>query len=217
MRNYVLVCILLNLSMDASAQRPVKAWEWSNDQRLSLRADPTAAASRVRDAKPLLEGYVTQTGSDPVYDVIVGSRDAHLLLPFEIFGQLVRMGLAEDPVTRKAYRLAKDALREQLGLPSDMWVQLESIAAPYQASMREQRDYATRTIRTYDTSDRKSSKRILSDRVCRDRHAALSEAQSRFGRSFVRFLYEGVAADMVEVVLRQPDFARLRSVDGGCR
>lgn len=213
MRKFLkLVALLLVAPAMLAADPPREAWEWTDTERFEARMDSARAAERARDAQSLsvtAGGYAAQP-----YDVIMGNRDAHLFLPFELFNHLVKMALAEDPTTRSTYRAAKETHRVQLGLPVDMWLQLETITAPLKDSQVRERNYA---ISTEHRSAADPMPRALALDVCRDRYAALTQARDRFGPAFVRFLYAAVAPDLTQFVFSKPDVAALKAANRGCR
>lgn len=181
-----------------AAQSPRRPWEWTDEERLAARADAAAAAARVERAARTAALNSTAVAARP-FDVIAGQHEPQLLLPFEVFDYMMRMGFAEDAATRRAYRAAKDVQRENAGLPSIFWDELESMTAPYRGSLARQRAGAA------------------GEEVCRDRFDSLIKVTNRFGLSFLRFLYEGVAPDMTQIIFKKPNIAALRAQSGGCR
>jgi len=198
------------------------SWEWDDNDRIAARMDAVAAAERVvRDEKKRgVSGKVSSEGAEPLrdsrkaIDIIDGKHDPHLFLPFELFDQLVRLGFADDPLTSSAYRVSKEEQRRQLGLPPDMWERLESMVAPYRSDRTREREI---TFSSLPAQERRSEAARISMLLCRDRYAALMEAEGQFGPSFKRFLYTAVAPSMSAVVIIKPDPAQLSLVNGGCQ
>lgn len=173
-------------------------WAWSNGERIAARVDDSAAASRARGE---------------AYDVILGKRDPQLFLPVEVFDNVVSLAYADDPATRSAYRESKEEYRQALGLPSDMWTRLESTTAAYRAERRRERELAL-SGQTPAGSLESARVRVV---LCRERFAALREAERELGSAFTRFLYVAAAPTMTKVVLRKPDAAELsRIAEGRC-
>lgn len=196
-----------------------QAWEWDDRDRIAARVDPAAAAERLRRGETVREdSRLSAEGagdsSMKAVDIIDGRRDPHLYLPYELFDQLVRLGFADDPPTRSAYRESKDEQRRQLGLPEDMWERLDSIVAAYRSDRNRQHDVALSGL---PGEDRASASTRIEMLVCRDRYAALQEGQTQFGPAFKRFLYTAVAVTMSDIVLQKPEPERLATINGGCQ
>ncbi len=193
------------------------AWAWDDSDRITARMDDAAARVRVRRdrTRKSATGPATESVSTEPVDVIDGKYDPHLFLPFELFDQLMTMGFADDVRTRAVYRAIKDPYRQRLGLPEDMWERLESIAAPYRSDRKRERENAFSSL---PATERLAEGKEIAMLLCRDRYAALQEADRQFGPSFKRFLYEAVASSMSSVVIRKDnDYeATLASVNGGC-
>lgn len=206
-------------------QRDVKAvkqaWEWDDGDRIAARMDSSAAAQRLQrhDKQQRRNGVSANSSASTDYpakaiDIIDGSHDAHLYLPFELFDQLVRLGFADDPQTRSAYRESKDKQRQEAGLPPDMWERLDSLVAPYRSDRKRERDIAFSSL---SESDRRLESERLALQVCRDRYVAMREANHQFGPSFKRFLYTAVATSMSSTIVRAQNPKTLAVVNGGCQ
>lgn len=208
-------------SSEQEATHRKNSWEWSDAERIAARLNDVEAAARVRAASGSLSrashavgtAGATRVGSNDPHDVIVGSRDPQLFLKFELFDYMVRLSFADDEVTRSAYREIKDKRRAKLGLPPDMWQRLEVIVAPYRADRRREREIA---LSDRPEAERTADLKVVAALLCRDRFAALTEAEAQFGRAFDRFLYTAVAPDMIQVIARKPDDRVLARVSGGC-
>ena len=196
----------------SKAGREKRAWEWSDQERIASRMDDVAAAARLRTHRASTTRGELVSATEP-YDVIVGRRDAHLFLGAEVFDHLLSLAYADDARTREAYRESKDDQRSAVGLPSDLWDQLAVITAAYRADRLQERSIATAANR----STSKRGVKGLETLLCRDRAAALHEAETIFGPAFTRFLYEAVAPNMVEFVLRKPDTTFVRGATGECQ
>ena len=203
----------ISQKVSTSSAHDSSPWQWSDQDRIAARLNDAAAALRVRAhrASGAAEG-AGAAGSIEAYDVIVGNHDSHLFLPFEIFDNLISLAFADDPNARAAYRESKEDQRKELGLPGDMWEQLESIVAPYRAGRRQERHLAFSNPTAEVRTEQQTNARML----CRDRLAALGEAQTTFGPAFKRFLYVAIAPTMTQVVLRKPDSNFVKVANGEC-
>ena len=196
-----------------------QAWEWDDGDRIAARMDSSAAAQRLqrhdkqRRRVSANSSAFTDDGAKAI-DIIDGSHDAHLFLPFELFDQLVRLGFADDPHTRSAYRESKDRQRQQTGLPPDMWERLDSLVAAYRSDRHRERDIAFSSL---SERDRRLESERLELQLCRDRYVAMREANHQFGPAFKRFLYTAVAASMSSTIVRPQNPQTLAVVNGGCQ
>lgn len=201
------------------AQSPKEPWMLTVEERIALCTDDAAAAARVRadraSERPAVTYKVDGTASDPagtLYDVIVGSRDPQLFFPHDLFDNLAKMAYAEEFETRLAYRESKEDDRKAIGLPADFWESLEVISAAYRADRRDAEHYA---LSQRPESEKHAAKEVAYKRMCRDRRAAMREAEERFGAKFTQFLYTAVAPTMTRLVLRKSDPQEIRRVMTG--
>ncbi len=195
-----------------------RAWEWDDGDRIVARLDKAAARERLRRHAQQWQSNRTGVGSAAVptepFDVIDGSDEPHLFLPWELFDAMMRMAFADDALTREAYRSTKEDQRQRLGLPEDMWERLESIAAAYRNDRRLERENAFSSL---PKSSRDEEAVRIGELLCRDRYAALVEADRQFGPAFKRFLYTAVASSLSSLEILEPDAATLESVNRGCQ
>lgn len=199
----------------------LEPWRWSDDARVSALLDERAAAVRVEAAqrrqshRAISSTALPQPHGTTFVDVIDGRRDPHLFFPFELFQHFVLSAYTPNVNVRIAYRSSKsDALRQH-ELPADMWERLEGITAAYRGAMQHEESNASAYNRTQHVADSRQLRATTS--MCRDRHAALLEAQATFGPEFTKFLYKAVAPDIQRRLLRRADRTRLlRAATGEC-
>jgi hypothetical protein len=201
----------LALVIVPSADPPV--WRIPAEVRVQRRFDPA-----LREARALAAHHArVASGGTPVpvgreQEVIVGRDNPELLLPFEIFRRLIRVGFASDPEVRDVYRQSLEQARREVGLPDDFWVRLEAItsrvrlksAAPQMQAVEMGQE---QTVMTPEA-------RVL----CSERAAALARARAEFGEdTFDRFLYLGVAPSMfIATVGEGPTPELLLEFEKGC-
>lgn len=174
----------------AAAGQTKPAWEWTDDERIAARTNPTLAAIRVGSAS---QG--APTGLQPA-DVIDGKRDSALFLPVELFESVVRHGFLDDGFREAfAHQIAAS------GLPADFWPRLERIADRYIDDLR-------------DASERSAA---LQPTLCGDRAAALAAARAELGPALDRFMYAYVAPSRKDILGDLPDASRLTAMSQGCR
>ncbi len=197
-------------------------WEWTDSERIASLTDPAAAAARVRldrasDGSSIRYQVGGSSGDNTAaepHDVISGSRDPHLFFAFELFEHAVKLAYADDPRTRVAYREALEEERKALGLPDDLWARLEVMTAAYRADRREERRIGLSNLADVGKHAALNANYAL---LCRDRRAALKEAEKAFGRTFIRFLYTAVAPTLKRTILRRVTAEELQAlVNGEC-
>jgi hypothetical protein len=182
-----------------------------------LRVDTLGAAARVRAERTRANaalGAIKSDSAQPLpqpYDVIDGKQNPELFLSYELFDELMLMGFADDAATREAYRNSKEYYRKAQGLPSDLWSRLDELSVLYRMDRARDKTPRPAMRAVVEAESTKASD------LCRDRFEALSSAERAFGPAFRRFLYVAIAPDLFQVVLRQPDLARLLTVIGGCQ
>jgi hypothetical protein len=122
------------------------------------------------------------------------------------------MAYAEEFETRLAYRESKEDDRKAIGLPDDFWDSLEVISAAYRADRRDAEHYALSQL---PESEKHAAKEVAYKRMCRDRRAAMREAEERFGAKFTQFLYRAVAPSITSLILHKTDPQEMRRVMAG--
>ena len=169
------------------------AYKWTVDQRLSVRFDPADMEKRL-DAIDMVPRPERGTS------VVDGARNPELLLPTELFFQLLKIGFDPDPDARKLYRSRIDPVAIELGIGPELWPTLKELAAGLLPSA--------------------SGKRPTWEEVCRGHFEALAASRKAFGqKAFDRLLYEAVAPRVKISVLDTSGEAekQLRDMEDGCR
>lgn len=190
-----------------------EAWQWSLDERL-------AARQTLSEAQP--EYPSTGVGSSATFKgpKLDGSKSPELLLPGELFRQLLSLGFVPSAEARRIFRTNIMAGASHLRLPPDFWEQLEVISGDYLHAHEEARKLGVE-LRRAGAAERS---RILSrlEEVqglqCGLRYMALRAVRSSFGaKLFDRFLYEAVAP-LTQITLTAPQTRdRLAWAEEGCR
>lgn len=219
MRNPLLAIAFVG-ALPLLAESPTQPWEWTDAERIAAMTDDVAAAERLRvyrESERLaptitVDGIASSDSTATLYDRIDGKRDPHLFFLPDLFDSLVRMANADEFVTRRASRERYEADLKAIGMPADFWENLEIISAVYRADHKEWAHYAFSQL---PQEEKRAGIEVASGRMCRDRRAALREAQERFGPKFNQFLYTAVTRGRFELVLRKPDAEALRRVAAG--
>jgi hypothetical protein len=206
-----LVLVLL-AQPQPSVEPPV--WRIPNEKRVERRFDPAKRQARVdaaRKANLKAEGPA-QLRSSSGHDAIVGRDYPDLLLPFEVFRRLVRVGFSDDPGVRDGFRASVEPARRELGLPDEFWAKLEGITVRYRLSAQALQQTPSAS------SDEKLSAKQSARGVCSARAKALAAARREFGEeTFNRFLYLGVAPGMVLISDdNAPGPEKLLEIEKGC-
>lgn len=225
---YVLVTILLLVTpLHGDDSRPERAetkaaWEWTLDERLAVRFNPTLAMQRANKLSAAVRSVEVSTGVADLLDVVDGNETPELFAPGELFNVLLN-GYRGD----KAFRdISRSLLREriqQFGLDHEQfWTDLEVITSNYltiaarretllakvaEASPREQR----RLVRGLQDMDRE---------LCAARAEALADARHYFGAdTFNRFLYTVVAPGLRigSDTTAEATPGHVRFLEGGCK
>lgn len=204
-------------------------WEWTDDERIAARLDPAQMRERA-DAFARRErnhpNDATESEESSPRDVIDGSRNPELFLPYELFNWLMNGVVTEDPKARDLWRLSLGSRLRGTGVDeASFWQQLEQVVAGYTRVQSEQDQIAEEGARTSDVGKRRSLRKKQESFglvLCRARHEALEAARAHFGReTFDRILYDGVAASgLTSSAVHTPgrdEAAGLRYVAGGCK
>src|SRR5581483_4025186 len=146
MKSYIATAIALLLGASFSSAAPsehTKApWEWTNQERLAARFDPSQIGDRdaaYATAHPQLrssgghrtEANAVEGGKRGVVYTIDGTRNPELLLPTELFDALLS-GLQPNATMATRQRAFYGRIIKKLGYDeADFWSQLESASASY--------------------------------------------------------------------------------------
>jgi hypothetical protein len=197
------------------------AWEWSDEERIAARANPTMAAERARtlsirglraDSDSITK---TEHPSPHVIDIVDGNRNPELFLPTELFELLTNEVFVEEDSWRNAYtpHLAG------AGLPADFWDRLAIADGEYLSDLMRQHRLLLSGKKGGSLSKEIVDERIsgMSALLCQHRAEALARARHEFGISLDRFLYVHVASGTAMYFEEPADPERLRANEGGCR
>ena len=208
----------LSVAMAARGQdSPRPAWQWTDEERLAKRYDPSSMRSRESAYVERSEGRVVAAGRD----IVQGERDPELFLPFELYQSLLMQAFSPLPEASEVFR---DGYKERSGgawFGDDFWQRLEQSARLYLDSIKAQRARA----KEYQTAHpgRRAEIDLEADEfgkaACRLRIQSLETVRATFGReAFDRFLYEAVAPSQFSSSVDSDVTAdRLRYLAGGCQ
>lgn len=190
-----------------------RAWEWTLEERLVQRFDPSGIQERETAYRAAHGG---QLGSSPskltqvsysaenVAYRIDGRRNPELFLPHELFDSLVT-GLVPDIELRTKQRVFFESKIRAFGFDADLfWAELSSVSQEY-VSVK------------YDNS--RVASPVTAHDHCRARFLALQAARRSFGHNrFEQFLYEVIAPSkqMSSVTGGSDPASQLRDADKGC-
>jgi hypothetical protein len=143
-----------------------------------------------------------------------------LLLPGELFRQLLSLAFAPSPDVRDVFR--KNILAGSVGLdlPADFWQRLEAFAAEYLDASDRARELGARLQKASVTERPQLLERIESVQApqCAYRHQALAASRSTFGpKLFDRFLYQAVAPLVRVTVTESTGPDKLAWAERGCK
>jgi hypothetical protein len=236
MRVSVLIIAVVSVTLAAYGDDPKErergravtpAWQWSLEERIASRIDPALMRKRAeaheadlnRD-RPLAGAQAHATGARPVEFIVDGRRNPELLMPFELFGSVLRGGNARiSDQVRKQYRQALTSFGWE---EETFWHVLEAAASDFFRAQTESLSLQARLSTLSPPERRELETKIeeLDYKQCRLRAEALQQVRSQLGReTFDRFLYSAVAPE-VSIGSRIPvgdEAGRLRFIEGGCR
>ena len=191
---------------------PKEAWQWTDEERLSSRFNPTAIAQRnaARHADSIpgttTAASIKSTGSTSLEYFIDGRRDPALFMPHELFENLLR-AVGSDASVRARGRRVLDPGLKSLGFndTASFWADLEKDSKPFLVLQAQ--------LIAHDPH--------FSDReLCAARAAALARVRKRVGSArFDQLLYTLIAPGLqYSQATSFPDpAARLRHEAEGCK
>lgn len=214
----LLACLTSAVATDTpGAQSAKPVWDIPDRERAERRLD--RAASAVRRARAIAEGYASPVGDDDDF-YVHGRHNPELFMPSELMRNLTEV-YADTEVGRKVRNLWWQKGIERFG--PDFWTTLSTVAAPYIDSQSRRRRLAReRTERPAAAVPRPSDGEDPSGtNQCLLLAKALTAAREKFGRTqFDAFLYEVVAPDSGDMTISSSDRAGLAEtalwVEGGC-
>lgn len=200
------------------------AWQWTLDERLRLRYDrehmrQRRLAAAQDDPAPGGEAQAIEKVLEQEGQVVVfGSMNPELLLPWELFQQLISTAFSLDQDTRDVWRQVYQQRGPGLRLDEVFWDRLGTTAEVYIASMQSQRRAADRALQTGNSPDQTEEREKEGTRVCRLMIETLDDVRQVFGEEhFDRILYEAVAPGFFVIHSVNRGMDDLRFVTGGCR
>ncbi len=206
------------LSGIAQGQVPAKQiWQWSDEERLAIRFDPESMRARVRNAKA--DGNIR--GEEEERDVVYGTRNPELFLPFEVYRHLISTVFTTNLGARGVFRDGFLERASALALGPDFWERLEEAVRPDLQARAEVRALAARLASAPESGKADLSREMDQTQSlgCRTREQGLEAARRAFGQEvFDQFLYIGVAPGMgLASVDSHVSADHLRYLSGGCR
>ena len=217
MKTFAALSILLAATVAAqtvhSAQvAPKEAWQWTDEERLSSRFNPTAIAQRnaARRADSIqgtnTAASIESTGTTSLEYFIDGRRDPALFMPHELFENLLIVVGSDASVRARGRRVLEPGLIS-LGFndPSSFWADLEKDSKPFLVLKAQ-----------FVAHDAHFSDKEL----CAARAAALARVRKRVGSArFDQLLYVLIAPGLqYSQATSFPDpAARLRHEAEGCK
>lgn len=197
----------------AATAHPREPWKWTLEERLAVRFDPVDMRRRAKvneednDAPPYPEGTC----------VIEGDRDPELLMPDELFSNLLDLAFLPNDERRAEYR--KEILEKGrvLGFDEKLWPVLKELARDQLRSMEEFYEAVKRRKETGKRSPGLSPEEQLA--ICAQRKRNREAVRAYFGgERFDRFLYEVIAPGAAIFMPPNPNWPeQLRFIDGGCQ
>ncbi len=186
----ILSALLLLISVDAFGANPkAKApWEWTTEERLTVRADASKAAERFSRSEQGGGRVQTLGARSRVVDVIDGKVNPELFLPHELFESFIeRCFVIKD---RQVWRDAHEPQLIGLGFPEDVWTRIEKLAGLYLDDLKS--NHATLIAATDEETRLRANEQVASTfpALCHDRAVALAAVRHELGPAFDRFLYQ---------------------------
>jgi hypothetical protein len=201
-------------SAPPAAAKP--AWKWTLEERLAARFD--AEQQKKRNAADVAEGYTDWDDEHTV--TIVGRTHPEVFLPWELFDQLLRSGLAEDLEVRQAMRSVIEERAVALGFGLELWDQLEQLGARFHQLKQQRLEDARRGVPSPTAGlSAEERLRLASEGPCGVRAEAFAAALKLWGEEkTLRLLYEAVAPDAFVTTLRSANYPEeLVFVGRGCQ
>jgi hypothetical protein len=204
-------------SQDEPRGTAKKKWQWTDEERLAIRFDPSLAAKRAAVQR---EASVVENA--PAWGSISGHRDPELFLPIELFTSLMT-GIEGEPAARASYRAGLRGRIVAFGLDdTEFWIELERAAYSHLKLFHRYTGLteAIRDAELHARKDLENAMERLQPELCESRLNALLKARQQFGaEEFNRFLYSAVAPGLT-ITAAAPSAAtaeHLRFLSRGCR
>jgi len=196
-------------TVTAEGSRP---WLMDLDARIQRRSDRSLRSSRLKVAGTSVTSSVS--------DIIQGSKNPELLLPWELHRFLISTAFYEDPAVTTQWRSRLLKAVPDLGVHDTFWATLQKVSADY---LKDQREITALSVemKSADVGRKESlRRRILAKESgqCQQRLIALERAYETFGREwFGEFLYRAVAPSLTISSTAPTSAEKLRFVSRGCR
>lgn len=190
-------------------------WRLSMESRLQLRLNNDR--SRLQR---LAASGMPSSGLHARADVIVGSRNPELLLPWELHRFLMANAFYSDPDVAAAWRRRIAGQSKSSRITALFWSKLEEVSTDYLRDQSSSREFAARMAGSNaSTRDALREQVVAVDStLCFERMLALRRAYEVFGEEwFVRFLYEAVSPDLTIFSEDPMPAEQHRFVSRGCK
>jgi hypothetical protein len=213
----MLVALLLTLFSAVPAPAAEREpWRWTDEERLAARFNPESIRERREEhhKEQLARNPKARTPS-PTENIIDGTRNPELLLPWELFQTFVMRTLSDDSPAREPNRCRYAKLAPWIAGEPEFWSRLETAALPFTDAIERSRESG----RIERESGIPPAPEEASD-SCRSRLVALEAAREAFGRErFDEFLYTAVAPGGIRFADGDgaPTPSRLLWIARGCR
>jgi hypothetical protein len=188
-------------NQDSGSRQMKEPWEWTENERIVARLDPSFVKANSHPRANTPGGYVAAQGiSTDLVLVIDGSKTPEMFLPSELFTNLLD-AFQSNATFREGARTIYQQRIITFGFkdPHAFWSELEKVIAPHLALMRDAASLDTR-IQEANARDRNvlvKNKGDLDVALCRSRFRAMTSARAHFGQeTFDRFLYTVVAPNL---------------------
>jgi hypothetical protein len=196
-----------------SGTMPTNPWRWDLEARLRLRFDDASRLERLN-----VTGIHPDAGSSR--NLVDGSKNPELLLPWELYQFLMSTAFYGDPDVASAWRSRYARVVPRLKIDEQFWIRLEKASTPYLATERELKALGDRVKASgpRDMNQVLLRAATIERNLCHQRMIALNNANSTFGSDwFGEFLYLAVAPN-IKVSSDSPmSPEQHRRVSGGCQ
>lgn len=189
-----------------------RPWLMDLDARIQQRSDHYSHSSRLKAAGASI------TSGEP--EIIDGSKNPELLLPWELHRFLISTSFYEDSTVARQWRLRFANAVPRLGVPEAFWATLERLSSDY---LRTQHEIASLSneMKGADRNQREHLRQLIVAKEsgqCHQRQIALERAGETFGREwFAEFLYRAAAPNVLISSTAPVSVEKLQFVGRGCQ
>jgi hypothetical protein len=191
-----------------------EVWKWSLAERLAARHEFNMN-QLTRPQSPEKD-----TGRLPTEVMLAGSRNPELLLPGELFRQLLSLAYNPSDEVSGIFRANIMAEARDLVPPADFWERLASISADYIATTNRANALGELLPATAVSERGRLLSKISTAQapLCGQRYRSLLAARSAFGSGFFdQFLYQAVAPHVHITVTHATSLEKLAWAERGCK